>query len=67
MNTVQILKARMPIDHKKPQGAQVGGRDTKKDKIVIDHEINHQGEVNKARYMPQSHNLVATKTISAEV
>lgn len=30
-------------------------------------QINHQGEVNKARYMPQGHNFIATKTVSGEV
>ena len=27
----------------------------------------HEGEVNKARHMPQSHNIIATKTVSGEV
>lgn len=30
-------------------------------------KINHQGEVHRARYMPQSPNLIATKSPSAEV
>ena len=30
-------------------------------------QINHAGEVNKARYMPQNHNIIATKTPSGEV
>jgi len=30
-------------------------------------EIPHQGEVNKARYMPQQYNVIATKTINGEV
>ena len=30
-------------------------------------QINHAGEVNRARYMPQSHNIIASKTISGEV
>jgi histone-binding protein RBBP4 len=55
----------MPVG--KPSGVPGAGREAKKEKIVCDQEINHQGEVNKARYMPQSHNLVATKTVSGEV
>mmetsp|Transcript_19715 Transcript_19715/g.18782 ORF Transcript_19715/g.18782 Transcript_19715/m.18782 type:complete len:119 (+) Transcript_19715:376-732(+) len=30
-------------------------------------QINHAGEVNRARFMPQSHNIIATKTVSGEV
>jgi WD40 repeat protein len=30
-------------------------------------QFNHEGEVNKVRHMPQSHNLIATKTVSGEV
>lgn len=29
--------------------------------------INHQGEVNRARYMPQNPDLIATKAVSGEV
>lgn len=27
----------------------------------------HEGEVNRARYMPQKYNIIATKTVSGEV
>ncbi|XP_069147404.1 WD-40 repeat-containing protein MSI1 isoform X1 [Solanum lycopersicum] len=30
-------------------------------------QINHDGEVNRARYMPQNPFIIATKTVSAEV
>ncbi len=30
-------------------------------------QINHEGEVNRARYMPQNPFFIATKTVSAEV
>ena len=33
----------------------------------IEHEIPHQGEVNRARYMPQQCNVIATKNINGEV
>lgn len=36
-------------------------------KIQVVQQINHEGEVNRARYMPQNSFLIATKTISAEV
>jgi WD40 repeat protein len=36
-------------------------------KLEIETRINHQGEVNKARAMPQKFNIIATKTPSGEV
>ena len=36
-------------------------------KIEIELKINHDGEVNRARYMPQNSSLIATKSPSAEV
>lgn len=67
LNQVQIHKLKMPVDH-----AQVHQKDNKSmydrtEKIMIDQEIYHDGEVNKARHMPQSHNIIATKTASGEV
>ena len=40
---------------------------SKQPRISIDIQINHQGEVNKARYMPQDQKLIATKTVTGEV
>lgn len=48
----------------------VGGTGITKEKstrISIDIQINHQGEVNKARYMPQDQKIIATKTTCGEV
>ena len=39
----------------------------KKDRIQVEVQINHQGEVNKARYMPQMPKMIATKTTSGEI
>lgn len=36
-------------------------------KIEMEIKINHEGEVNRARYMPQNPRIVATKTPSADV
>ena len=36
-------------------------------KVTIETKILHEGEVNRARYMPQKYNIIATKTISGEV
>ncbi|RRT68442.1 hypothetical protein BHE74_00031953 [Ensete ventricosum] len=35
--------------------------------VRIVQQINHDGEVNRARYMPQNPSIIATKTVSGEV
>lgn len=36
-------------------------------RIQVTQRINHPGEVNRARYMPQNPDLIATKAVSGEV
>ncbi|KAI3621980.1 retinoblastoma binding protein 4 [Moniliophthora roreri] len=36
-------------------------------RIQVTQKINHAGEVNRARYMPQNPDLIATKAVSGEV
>jgi histone-binding protein RBBP4 len=36
-------------------------------RIKIIQRINHPHEINRARYMPQNANLIATKTVSGDV
>ena len=36
-------------------------------RIHVVQKINHPGEVNRARYMPQNPDLIATKAVSGEV
>jgi histone-binding protein RBBP4 len=36
-------------------------------RIQIIQKINHSGEVNRARYMPQNPDLIATKAVTGEV
>lgn len=36
-------------------------------RIQVIQRINHQGEVNRARYMPQNPDLIATKAVTGEV
>ena len=36
-------------------------------RVKIVQRINHDGEVNRARYMPQNADLIATKAVSGEV
>ena len=43
------------------------GLATAENKIDIETKILHQGEVNRARYLPQKFNVIATKTTSGEV
>lgn len=46
---------------------EVGGFGSSAGRINIVQQINHDGEVNRARHCPQNHFLIATKTISADV
>ncbi|KDD73513.1 hypothetical protein H632_c2101p0 [Helicosporidium sp. ATCC 50920] len=46
---------------------EVGGVGAAAGRIHIIQQINHDGEVNRARHCPQNHFLIATKTVSAEV
>lgn len=36
-------------------------------RLTIEIKMVHEGEVNRARYMPQKYNIIATKTVSGEV
>lgn len=46
---------------------EYGGFGTVNGKIEIDIKINHEGEVNRARCMPQNPQIIATKTPSSDV
>nr|CDS29861.1 retinoblastoma binding protein 4 [Hymenolepis microstoma] len=46
---------------------EFGGFGAVTGKIEINIKINHEGEVNRARYMPQNPSVIATKTPSADV
>jgi len=47
--------------------AEFGGFGSVSGKIEIEIKINHEGEVNRARYMPQNPCVIATKTPSSDV
>lgn len=53
---------KQPQDKMKPEtsGGAMG-------KVRIVQQINHQKEVNRARYMPQKPTIIATKTVNADV
>lgn len=67
--TVQLPEEDTPVDVRKYDDTKdVGGFGTGKDgKIKVIIKMNHDGEVNRARYMPQKPSVIATKTASAEV
>jgi len=65
-NYLLIAKVQLPLSEEKDK--EVVDSPTKKShKIQIEYEIPHQGEVNRARYMPQQSNVIATKTVSGEI
>jgi len=74
-NYLMIAEVHLPLDEtsvdnrKYDEKSEVGGfgSGTVSDKIQIILKINHAGEVNKARYMPQQSSIIATKAISSEV
>ena len=46
---------------------EFGGYNSIAGKIEVEQKINHDGEVNRARYMPQNPDIIATKTPTADV
>ena len=73
-NYLMIMKARLPnLENSgsdiKDNNAVIGAYSKVDNKIEIETRITHQGEVNRARVMPQEHrfNIIATKTPSGEV
>ncbi|KAL3635276.1 Chromatin assembly complex, subunit 3 [Castilleja foliolosa] len=58
-NYLMLVQVQQPLDDDKFE--------SDKQKVQIIQQINHEGKVNRARYMPQNQCIIATKTISAEV
>lgn len=58
LNTINIF-AHLP--------AEFGGFGSVSGKIEIEIKISHEGEVNRARYMPQNPCIIATKTPTSDV
>ena len=58
-----------PIDARKydDERGEAGGFAGNSAKIEVTQKINHDGEVHRARYMPQNPYLIATKSPSADV
>ena len=73
-NYLMIGEVKLPnedaeVDARKydDERGEAGGFGGKEAKVEITQRINHEGEVNRARYMPQNPYLIATKSITAEV
>ena len=47
--------------------SEFGGFGSVSGKIEIEIKINHEGEVNRARYMPQNPCVIATRTPTSDV
>ncbi|KAJ3632137.1 hypothetical protein Zmor_019158 [Zophobas morio] len=66
-----IAKLRIPdreeIDKGVVDKSEFGSFGLDEDMFVIEQKVNHEGEVNRARYMPQNHFVIATKGPQADV
>jgi len=69
-NHLMIAEVRMPLDDAEYSSSSksddVGSSSSyggTAGKIVITQQINHDGEVNRARYMPSNATIIATKTV----
>ncbi|KAG2409814.1 WD-40 repeat-containing protein [Vigna angularis] len=73
-NYLMLAQVQLPLDdaendarHYDDDRPDIGGFGCANGKVQIIQQINHEGEVNRARYMPQNPFIIATKTVSAEV
>eukprot|EP00516_Mucochytrium_quahogii_P007681 CAMPEP_0203754246 /NCGR_PEP_ID=MMETSP0098-20131031/7870_1 /ASSEMBLY_ACC=CAM_ASM_000208 /TAXON_ID=96639 /ORGANISM=" , Strain NY0313808BC1" /LENGTH=427 /DNA_ID=CAMNT_0050645163 /DNA_START=73 /DNA_END=1353 /DNA_ORIENTATION=- len=73
-NHLMIAQVKLPkedaeIDARKydDERGELGGYGGKGSKISIKMTMNHDGEVNRARYMPQDDYIIATKTVQGDV
>ncbi|SCZ98844.1 BZ3500_MvSof-1268-A1-R1_Chr3-1g05658 [Microbotryum saponariae] len=73
-NYVQIAEVHLPkptaeldLDKYDQEKGEVGAHSATETRIKVIQSINHTGEVNRARYMPQKCDLIATKTVLGEV
>uniref|UniRef100_A0A2K5IT98 Histone-binding protein RBBP4-like N-terminal domain-containing protein n=1 Tax=Colobus angolensis palliatus TaxID=336983 RepID=A0A2K5IT98_COLAP len=59
--------AQFDASHYDSEKGEFGGFGSVSGKIEIEIKINHEGEVNRARYMPQNPCIIAAKTPSSDV
>ncbi|KAI9152510.1 Histone acetyltransferase type B subunit 2 [Blastocladiella emersonii ATCC 22665] len=67
--TVQLPRADIAADSRvyDEDRGELGGYGGANCKITIQQRIPHDGEINRARYMPQKIDVIATKSVSGEV
>uniref|UniRef100_A0A2K5PGC2 Histone-binding protein RBBP4-like N-terminal domain-containing protein n=1 Tax=Cebus imitator TaxID=2715852 RepID=A0A2K5PGC2_CEBIM len=63
-NHLVVARVHIPNDDAQFEASHC---DSDKGKIECEIKINHEGEVNHARYMPQNPHIIATKTPSSDV
>mmetsp|Transcript_2092 Transcript_2092/g.3133 ORF Transcript_2092/g.3133 Transcript_2092/m.3133 type:complete len:416 (-) Transcript_2092:494-1741(-) len=73
-NYLMLAEVQLPLEESEfdkrqydEERNEVGGYGGAYGKVQIITQINHNGEVNRARYMPQEKFIIATKTVSSEV
>ncbi|TPX59715.1 hypothetical protein PhCBS80983_g02297 [Powellomyces hirtus] len=71
-NYLQIAQVQLPngttdADRAKLEDGEAGGYGGAECKINVIQKINHDGEVNRARYMPVNPNIIATRTVMGPV
>ena len=67
-----VMKVKVPLeggtmDKFSDSGKDAHGMGVERQRMEMETRINHQGEVNRARMMPQKRNILATKTVSGEL
>ncbi|CAF1441354.1 unnamed protein product [Rotaria magnacalcarata] len=67
--SVQLPREDLELDasHYEGDKAELGGFSLINGRIEVEIKINHEGEVNRARYMPQNPQIIATKTPLSDV
>lgn len=60
-------QGRLPQHCMKLLTSELGSHAKSSARIRVKQTINHKGEVNRARYMPQNPDLIATKTVDGPV
>lgn len=73
-NYLMLAEVQLPLEESELDARQydderneVGGFGSAAGKVAVVQQINHDGEVNRARYMPQNPCIIATKTVSSDV
>ena len=73
-NYLMIAEVELPLENAEVDGreyddesGEAGGFGSGGAKVKVTQHIHHDGEVNRARYMPQNSFVLATKTVSADV